>query len=63
MKKSILSFIVLLFSVCSVAQNSETDSLKRKLATAKEDHDQVMVLEGLSYAYRSAYPDTALLYA
>jgi signal transduction histidine kinase len=39
------------------------DSLKKLLTTAKEDGKQVTILEGLSYAYLSAYPDTALQFA
>ncbi len=45
------------------AQKTETDSLKKQLLRAREDHFQVMILEGLSYAYLSSYPDTALQYA
>ena len=45
------------------AQNVETDSLKRKLAVEKQDEKRVSILESLSYAYLSSYPDTALQYA
>ncbi|MEP6584239.1 MAG: tetratricopeptide repeat protein [Ginsengibacter sp.] len=45
------------------AQNVETDSLKKVLDTITESPQRVLVLEGLSFAYRSAYPDTALQYA
>ena len=45
------------------AQHVETDSLKRLLQTTTEPSKRVTVLEGLSYAYVSSYPDTALQYA
>jgi two-component system NtrC family sensor kinase len=45
------------------AQNTETDSLKKLLVTAREDLNHVNILESLSYAYLSSYPDTALQYA
>ena len=41
----------------------ETDSLKRQLAVEKEDQKRVDILESLSYAYLSSYPDTSLQYA
>jgi len=59
-----LLFVVVLYCGASVsAQNVETDSLKRELAIEKNDQKRVYVLEGLSYAYLSSYPDTALQYA
>jgi signal transduction histidine kinase len=41
----------------------ETDSLKRQLAVEKQDQKRVEILESLSYAYLSSYPDTSLQYA
>jgi signal transduction histidine kinase len=49
--------------VCVGAQNVETDSLKRQLAVEKDQKKRVNILESLSYAYLSSYPDTALQYA
>ena len=51
------------YCVCVAAQNVETDSLKRSLLETKDDSKRVYVLEALSYAYLSSYPDTALQYA
>ena len=63
-RKSVLVIIYLLLnSYCIQAQNTEADSLKKLLKTLGEVPERVLVLEGLSYAYVSAYPDTALLYA
>src|SRR5438876_5957722 len=62
--KMIVMFLLLLHTVLSIqGQNTETDSLKKLLPTMSESHERVLVLEGLSYAYVSAYPDTALQYA
>ena len=58
---------MLLLLLCSInaihGQNTETDSLKKLLATTSESPQRVLILEGLSYAYVSAFPDTALQYA
>jgi two-component system, NtrC family, sensor kinase len=63
MKKMIL-LLLLLYIVHSIhGQNTETDSLKKVMDTATEGPGRVLTLEGLSYAYVSAYPDTALQYA
>jgi len=63
MKKFIV-LLLLVYVVNSIqAQNTETDSLKKLLLTVKESPERVLVLEGLSYAYLSAYPDTSLQYA
>ncbi|HEY9363157.1 MAG TPA: tetratricopeptide repeat protein [Chitinophagaceae bacterium] len=59
----LLLITTLCFFISSQAQNTETDSLKKLLTTAKEDAKKVTILEGLSYAYLSAYPDTALQFA
>src|SRR5688500_2291139 len=62
--KKIIMFLFLLYTVnYTQGQNTETDSLKKLLATLSDGPQRVLVLEGLSYAYVSAYPDTALQYA
>ncbi|MBZ5857221.1 tetratricopeptide repeat-containing sensor histidine kinase [Flavihumibacter profundi] len=62
--KMLKLLLVAMAAFCSLqAQNTEADSLKKLLPNAKEDHAQVRVLEGLSYAYLSTSPDTALHYA
>src|SRR5258706_4601678 len=62
--KKIIMLLVLLHTIHSTqGQNTETDSLKKLLPTMSESPERVLVLEGLSYAYVSAYPDTALQYA
>ncbi|MCW3119184.1 MAG: multi-sensor signal transduction histidine kinase, partial [Chitinophagaceae bacterium] len=58
----------LVIAVCclcgiAVGQNTETDSLKKLLNKPIEGTQRVQVLEGLSYAYLSAFPDSALQYA
>ncbi|MBD0332363.1 MAG: hypothetical protein ICV66_06885, partial [Chitinophagaceae bacterium] len=55
--------MALFFSVFAHGQNTETDSLKKMLASTAEGPKRVLVLESLSYAYLSSYPDTALQYA
>jgi two-component system, NtrC family, sensor kinase len=62
--KSVLLGTLLQLSTAYVfAQNTESDSLKHQLRIATDPRKKVWVLEGLSYAYVSAYPDTALQYA
>src|SRR6476660_886733 len=62
--KKLIRFLLLINIVHSIqGQNTETDSLKKLLRTLPESPQRVLVLEGLSYAYVSAYPDTALQYA
>lgn len=61
--KTLSLITALFFAVAIQAQNTETDSLKRKLAITAESPQRVLVLESLSYAYLSSYPDTALQYA
>ena len=62
--KKVIMLLILLCTVHSIqGQNTETDSLKKLLNTISESPERVLVLEGLSYAYVSSYPDTALQYA
>ena len=62
--KKLIMLLLLMYIVDSIqGQNTETDSLKKLLDTSREGPARVLVLEGLSYAYVSAYPDTALKYA
>ena len=63
-KHYILSLAVaIIFAGGAAAQNTETDSLKRALDTSRINTSRVHILESLSYAYLSAYPDSALQYA
>ena len=62
-RRTIIVLLLLNTVHCIQGQNTETDSLKKLLLTLKESPRRVLVLEGLSYAYVSAYPDTALQYA
>src|SRR5688572_21921056 len=57
----IITFAVFLLQASG--QNAETDSLKRRLAGPLLDTTRVYVLESLSYAYLSSYPDSALQFA
>jgi len=59
----LLPAIILLFTCTVFAQNTETGSLKRLLDTAGQNSNRVRILEGLSFAYLSSYPDSALLFA
>ena len=61
--RALIFLTFLLTFLYSHAQNTETDSLKKKLVSTTEDSVRVFVLESLSYAYLSSYPDTALQYA
>ena len=63
MRGFIFFCISVLGSIIASAQNTETDSLKRLLPTMPESPARVLLLENLSYAYVSAFPDTALIYA
>src|SRR5690349_22303021 len=54
---------LILFCITAKAQNTETDSLKRLFPVTEDGAKRINILEGLSYAYLSSYPDTALKYA
>jgi tetratricopeptide (TPR) repeat protein len=54
---------VLLIYTSSTAQTVEIDSLKKLLAVTDDGPKRINLLEGLSYAYLSSYPDTSLKYA
>ena len=56
-------FAAINFYTGARAQNVETDSLKKELVVQKDEKKRVSILEGLSYAYLSSSPDTALQYA
>lgn len=62
-KLIILSLLIILGSCCAIAQNNyRIDSLQRRLlrAEGKEKYD---LLNDLGWEYRSAYPDSTVLYA
>jgi tetratricopeptide (TPR) repeat protein len=62
--KKLIMLLVILYSVQLLpAQNIEADSLKKVLLTIEESPKRVLVLEGISYAYLSSFPDTAMQYA
>jgi len=62
-----MRILICILAICccvrTTAQNVETDSLKQSLSETTDDRKRVYVLEALSYAYLSSYPDTALQYA
>ncbi len=58
-----LLFVALLCGFGARAQNTEIDSLKNLLEATTNDTTRVSLLEALSYAYLSSYPDTAFEYA
>jgi signal transduction histidine kinase len=64
MKKFFLSLLLFLSLTKTISQhNYYRDSLKQKLASAKEDTAKVNLLFNLSYSYLMAYGDTAITYA
>lgn len=67
MKNFRLKMLQLFLSLCAYvlapAQNVESDSLKKLLQITTDHSKRVTVLEGLSYAYVSSSPDTAMQYA
>ncbi|MEO7802060.1 MAG: tetratricopeptide repeat protein, partial [Ginsengibacter sp.] len=63
MRKLVIPLLLLSYTSNLYCQNIEADSLKKVLATTPESQERVLALEGLSYAYVSAFPDTALQYA
>lgn len=63
MRRLVITLLLLYCTQCLYCQNIEADSLKQALATSPESPERVLILEGLSYAYVSAFPDTALQYA
>jgi signal transduction histidine kinase len=58
-----ITLIILGIHLSSFAQNIEADSLKKQLAIVTDAKKKVVILEGLSFAYVSTSPDTALQYA
>ena len=64
MLKALLSllFLLLSFTKITAQQESQTDSLKRELASAK-DTNKVELLINLSSVYQWSYPDSGILYA
>ncbi|MEP7143458.1 MAG: ATP-binding protein [Ferruginibacter sp.] len=58
-----LSLILSLSVMTTTAQNNYADSLKQKLASAKEDADSVNLLSALARFYNFFHPDTAEIYA
>ncbi|MEO9022547.1 MAG: ATP-binding protein [Ginsengibacter sp.] len=62
MKTIFISSLLLLFSVTKVAAQYNTDSLKLKLASAKEDTNKVNLLISLGWTYQWSEPDTAIMY-
>ncbi len=63
--KKLLICLFLLQSIAPVeAQNNHyTDSLKKVLATTRQDTTKVQAYRGLSEEYQWSYPDTALSFA
>jgi two-component system NtrC family sensor kinase len=63
MKKLMLIFFMhFLMMHVGLAQNSLADSLKRKLAIAKQDTSRLMLMNKLTYYYRLTKPDSAFSY-
>ncbi len=59
----ILKLLLCIFYFVSASgRNIETDNLRRRLAQTVDEIKRIYILEGLSYAYFSTSPDTALLY-
>jgi len=59
-------FTVTFLSICisnTVAQQSFTDSLKKRLAIAGQDTSKVNLYRDLVWEYQWSYPDTAITYA
>jgi tetratricopeptide (TPR) repeat protein len=63
MKKITGLILCITVAMTLTAQNTEADSLKRILATTKEDTSHVLVLFELARYYEFFRPDTAMFYA
>src|SRR5665647_2285524 len=64
MKAITLTIYITLALSSGFAQNNHyTDSIKFKLAFAKEDTNKVNIIERLTDSYAWSYPDSALAYA
>ena len=61
--KHVFLLLLICFSIQSVAQDFETDSLKALLQTSKEDTNKVWLLDALSERYSWTFADTAVMYA
>ena len=62
MKTLTFTLLFAFFGSVGFAQNMRPDSLKRELSVAKQDTSRVLIMAQLCNAYRSANPDSALLY-
>jgi signal transduction histidine kinase/tetratricopeptide (TPR) repeat protein len=62
MRKVVILYGLLLFSVNVFAQNKTIDSLKLALSVAKEDTNKVSLFVYLGNFYQWSYPDSAILY-
>lgn len=62
MKKLSLLWLLYFLSSNLAAQNGYTDSLKQRLASAKEDTAKVELLDALSSGYTWSYSDTGIMY-
>lgn len=58
-----LPAILLMFSFGAYSQNTNIDSLKKKLSAQKADSNKVKTLIDLSASYQLASPDSCLVYA
>src|SRR4051812_43789136 len=65
MLKALLSFPFLFLCFCKIVAQQETnaDSLKQKLVSAKEDTNKVWLLIKLARLYPWSYPDSGILYS
>jgi len=65
MLKALLSLLFLFFSFIRISaqQESYADSIRQKLASAKEDTNKVWLLINLGGVYQWSYPDSGILYA
>ncbi len=65
MLKALISLLFLLLSLTRITaqQQSYADSLRKELASAKEDTNKVWLLINLGYVYQWSYLDSGILYA
>ncbi len=61
MKKSVITFILIISILLAHAQRKNVDSLKKLLAVSKQDTSRAILLVNLSFAYERIKPDSAFL--
>ena len=62
MRKALVTFLLLLYLPCVYTQNTQYDSLKNLISSAKDDSTKYWKTAEMIWGYLYSYPDSAILY-